>query len=203
MPDYFKFPFVLILVCVIAALSLAGIYTLTSPHKEAMEADQITSSLKVVFPEASEFKEIKSPETDFAYRLAKNSTGNVIGYVVDGSAIGYSSVIRVMVGLDEKFAVQGIKVISQKETPGLGDKIEEVKSSKTIFGMIFGKNPDEAGLKPWFQTQFVGLTAPVKVDKDGGRVESITGATISSRAVCNAVNDAIAKLKRELKVSKE
>ena len=64
--------------------------------------------------------------------------------------------------------------------------------------MISGKKYDEAGLRPWFQTQFDGKSTPVMVQKDGGDIDAITGATISSRAVCHAVNEAVQNLKKVL-----
>ena len=74
-------------------------------------------------------------------------------------------------------------MLSQVETPGLGTKVEEVK---------YGEDD------PWFTRQFLGKTAnAVAVDKDGGDIQSITGATISSRALAKSVVAAYEKLQQD------
>jgi electron transport complex protein RnfG len=76
-----------------------------------------------------------------------------------------------------------MKVLSQVETPGLGTKVEEVK---------YG---DE---DPWFTQQFLQKSAAtLAVDKDGGEIQSITGATISSRALTKSVVAAYEKLLKD------
>ncbi|MBU0486198.1 MAG: RnfABCDGE type electron transport complex subunit G, partial [Proteobacteria bacterium] len=191
------FPLVLVIVSVISAGSLAGLGALTQKGRKAIEDKETEAALKIVLPSADSFH-IREASVDghkFSYRIAMKGE-NAVGYVVEGSATGYSSVIKVMVGVDSNFVIQGIKVLAQKETPGLGDKIQELLSKKTWGTVITGSSPDEPGLRPWFQVQFDGKKVPVKVDKDGGDIESITGATISSRAVCEAVNEAVERLKK-------
>jgi electron transport complex protein RnfG len=146
-----------------------------------------------------EVKNAKMDDHDFQYRVAKKG-GETIGYVATGHASGYSSVLEVMVGVDNSFEIKGVKVLYQKETPGLGDKVEEILSKKTWGTIIAGTSPDETNLRSWFQAQFDGKQSPVKVDKEGGDIESITGATISSRAVCNAVNRAVEDIKKAIHV---
>lgn len=199
LPDWFRFPLVLCIVALISAASLAALYSATQPQKIAMQKKLTEEALSVVMPSATDF-EVKHAEINghkFDYRVAKKG-GQVIGYVAIGHASGYSSVLQVMAGVNKDFDIQGIKVIYQKETPGLGDKVEEILSKKTWGTIIAGTSPDEAGLRPWFQVQFDGKQVPVKVNKDGGKIESITGATISSRAVCNAVNQAVEKVKKAI-----
>lgn len=182
---------------VVSAAALSGLYLITKPAKEAMAARETEAALGVVFPDASDF-EVKQAKIDgrpFEYRLAKRD-GEVIGYVAVGRASGYSSQLRVMVGVDRSMDVQGIKILYQNETPGLGTKVDEIKSRKTWWTVLTGTSPDESKLRPWFQVQFDGKKAPVRVDKDGGTIESITGATISSRAVCTAVDQAIQDIKK-------
>ena len=89
-----------------------------------------------------------------------------------------------MVGVDTTGKIIGLKVIAQTETPGLGTKIEEVK---------YGEK------SPWFQDQFIKRTADgLAVDKDGGEIKSITGATISSRAVAVSIKNGLDTLKNKL-----
>lgn len=84
---------------------------------------------------------------------------------------GYGGVIETVVGVSSSGNVSGVSVVRHSETPGLGANITGGE----------------------FQRRFVGIPAgtEVKVKKDGGQVDAITGATVSSRAVANAVNEAL------------
>ncbi len=197
MPEWLKFPIVLVIVALISAASLAALYSVTKPKKDAMQKALVEEALKVVMPDADSFEEVTKDigGEKFSFRIAKKD-GDAIGYVATGAASGYSSILQVMAGVDTSFVIKGVKVLYQKETPGLGDKVEELDSKKTWGTVITGTSPDESELRPWFQTQFDGKQAPIAVNKDGGAIEAITGATISSRAVCNAVNDAVEKIKK-------
>lgn len=92
------------------------------------------------------------------------------GYVVLVTPTsGFSGAIEMMAGISKDGAVTGIAVINHAETSGLGSKAKtDVK----------------------WQQQFIGSTEEVKVTKDGGTIESITGSTITSRAICDGVNAA-------------
>ena len=85
---------------------------------------------------------------------------------------GYSGRIELIVGITQNGSINNIEVISHKETPGLGSKIKDKE----------------------FIDQFIGKTAEdldMRVKKDGGGVDGISGATISSRAFCEAVKQAL------------
>jgi electron transport complex protein RnfG len=197
LPDWLKFPLVLVIVAAISAASLAGLWSLTAKSRRSIADKDTEAALSVVFPGADQFevKETKVEGKPFTYRVAIKD-GGITGYVAEGAAVGYSSTIRVMVGVNTDFSIAGIKVLSQKETPGLGDKILEKLSKKTWGTIITGTSPNEKDLRPWFQVQFDGRKVPIKVNKDGGEIEAITGATISSRAVCQAVNEAVENVKK-------
>ena len=93
------------------------------------------------------------------------------GYVVQVSpATSFSGNLTVMVGVDASGACSGISIISSGETSGLGSNAS----------------------KPEWQAQFVGKTGTVTVDKDGGDIDALTGSTITSRGVCEAVTSALA-----------
>ena len=97
----------------------------------------------------------------------------LIGYAFASYAKGYSSTIQTLVGIDTAGTIIGLKILFQKETPGLGTRVEEIRSGET---------------EPWWQIQFNGkLASEVAVDKDGGEIQSITGATITSRAIADAI----------------
>ena len=78
-----------------------------------------------------------------------------------------------MVGVNTDLIIEKIKIISQAETPGLGANCE----------------------KPEFQEQFSGKQkTEMKVDKDGGTIVSLTGATITTRTIANSIKAAMDKL---------
>jgi RnfABCDGE-type electron transport complex G subunit len=204
MPEWLKFPLVLLVVTLISAAALASLNRATLPAKQRIQNEITEQALKVVMPQATQFEEVDATvdEEPFSYRLAKNESGKLVGYVSEGSADGYSSRLKVMVGVLPEFEIKGIKILFQKETPGLGDKVNEVLSKKTWWTVITDTSPDESSLRPWFQVQFDGTKSPVKLAKKGGTIEAITGATISSEAVCKAVNSAVEKLQKAIKKEK-
>ncbi|MFH1874496.1 MAG: RnfABCDGE type electron transport complex subunit G [Pseudomonadota bacterium] len=199
MPNWLKFPLVLTIVGCLSAVSLAGLYSLTAPVKKALAQKETEQALKWVLPEAKEFIPIKDASSNLPiYYQAKNEAGKIIGYAVQGEAMGYAAPIIMMVGVDKEFKILGTKVLDQKETPGLGDKISEVLSKKTWKTVVSGTSPDERNLRPYFQIQFQGKQPPVALKQHGGDIEAITGATISSKAVVDAINLAIKNLREVL-----
>lgn len=198
MPEWLRFPLVLTVVGLISAASLAALNSVTAPKRDAERTKEREAALKWVVPEAANFKTTINKFGDIYY-LAYDDKDELIGYAAEGKGNGYGGEIAVMVGVDGSSRITGIKVLSQKETPGLGDKVEEVRSKKTWGTVIAGTSPDEQGLKPWFQEQFKGSSAPVKLVRDGGTIEAISGATVSSNATIEAVNAAVSKLGGVLK----
>ncbi len=93
---------------------------------------------------------------------------------------GFSGVIRIMVGFDTNGVIINTAVLEHKETPGLGDKMDISKSKWCT--QFNGKNPE---------------TYKLTVTKDGGDVDAITAATISSRAFCDAADRAYKTYKEE------
>ena len=90
------------------------------------------------------------------------------GYVVQVAPSGFGGVLDIMVGVNADGTCSGVSIISHAETSGLGAN----------------------ATKDTFRNQFVGKSN-VAVTKDGGEINALTGATITSRAVCNGVNAAI------------
>lgn len=109
--------------------------------------------------------------------------GQRMGVAVEEGAPGFSSEVRLMIGFNPATtALTGIKVLAQTETPGLGDKIDK---------------------DPTFAQRFVGkLVNPLKGDKnpttDPSTVQTITGATITSKAVIKVINKAVGTWKPRL-----
>lgn len=158
-----KLILVLTSICIIAGLFLGLTYSVTIDKIKYQEEMAEKRAISAVLPNAKEFSTKISVEA-MEYYKGFDSEGNIVGYAFIGEGKGYSSKIRIMIGIDTAGGISGIKIISQQETPGLGSKIRE----------------------PWFQEQF-------KV-KGVDKVDTITGATITSKAVKNTVKDAIEKM---------
>jgi len=150
----------LIIICIISGAALTASYDLTKGRIEMVEQERINESLSVVFPGAS------FTETDDYYSAAMG--GEEIGYAFIAEGKGYSGTIKTMVGMHQNGTISRIHVISQLETPGLGMRIAE----------------------PDFTNQFKGKRiGDVRLRQDGGAIDAITGATISSRAITDTVRE--------------
>jgi len=105
------------------------------------------------------------------------------GYVFIARGKGYSSVIETMVGVGIDGKITGDKILAQQETPGLGTKVLEGRANEN--------DP------LWFTKQFLGKSAEdnLKVKKDGGSIDAVTGATVTPRAITNSINKGLVKLK--------
>lgn len=162
MKEAFKCSFVLMAICFIAASLLVGINGLTSARIEKARDSEKAAAFVEVLPRAARFEPVEK-NGDIVYYRGLDINGKVLGAVFTVSAKGYSSVIEAVAGMLTDGSIEGIKIISHNETPGLGSRIAE---------------------EPAFLTQFRGKKAN-QLDK----VQAITGATVSSRAVINAVKE--------------
>jgi electron transport complex protein RnfG len=163
MAKIIKLGLTLAVFCVISAGMLAYVFMMTGPMIEANAKASFDGSLREVLPGAESFKGVSAPGTKS--EIYEGYTGGQpVGFAVKTAPRGYSGEIVMLVGVDREFNVKGMKILSQRETPGLGTNIE----------------------KPKFQKQFIGrgLKDAFEPKKD---IDAITGATISSRAVCEGV----------------
>jgi Na+-translocating ferredoxin:NAD+ oxidoreductase subunit G len=166
----------LVMISLIASLALGGIYNMTKePIALAIKAKE-ESAIKEVLPEFDSHVSYKVLPENGKDSMSFNRAykgGILVGTAVSTySNIGYGATqIQLMIGFLPDNVIQKIAVIQQNETPGLGTKMKEPKF-KDQFN---GKNPGK----------FI-----LKVKKDGGQVDAITAATISSRAFCDAVDRA-------------
>lgn len=168
-----KFGILLTLVCVIAAGALAFTYNKTRPVIDQRKKEIEKEALQSVFPQAAETKTVeKEKET---YQIVYDKDKNELGVVLKIQATGYGGAIDILVGVDKDIKVSAIKILNQNETPGLGTKVAEPK----FYEQFNGKSEKELVLK-----------------KDGGTIEVITAATISSRAVTNGIKEAVNKVKK-------
>jgi len=175
MKNIIKLSLILSCFCAVAAFSLAGVNKITKPRIELERKKAINNALQYVLPTAQTIKENKIPDAIIYYSgfFTEDTTQIPIGYAFITYGQGYSSRIQTMVGIDNEGIIQAISILFQQETPGLGAKATEIRPGEET---------------PWFQQQFAGKSpVDIKVDKDGGEIVSITGATITSRTVTTSI----------------
>ena len=161
---------ILLLIAGIAAGILGVVDSVTSGPIAYQNELATKNALVAVFPEGADFQpiEVEAGAAAASAYTAVDAGGNTLGYVVEVLPSGFGGAIDLMVGVDTTGAVTGISVLSMAESPGLGARCTE----------------------DWFVAQFAGQTSPVAVTKDGGSIESLTSATITSRAIANGVTAA-------------
>ena len=161
----------LLLICAVTAGLLAGVNAVTEPIIAELNAAKTQKAIEAVLPggfdsEITDFAD----ETGIVTRIYKGANG----YAVEVGPSGFDNTITMVVGIDNEGKVIGISVVNHTETKGLG----EVAAAGTPKGEAF-------------RSQFVGASGTVSVTKDGGTMDAITGATITSRAICVGVNAAL------------
>lgn len=176
---------VLFSVTLIASAAVGYVNSLTAePIKAAKQAKQVNAIRKVIpgefdnDPNADLWKKQTAEGEELEFYPAKKN-GELVGTAVKTyTNKGFGGKIWLMVGFHPDGSISKYSVLEHKETPGLGSKMD-VWFSPGGKGNITGKTPGTQGLK---------------VSKDGGDVDAITAATISSRAFLDAVNRAAAGL---------
>ena len=162
----------LFLITAVVAGALAGVNSITKPVIDRLNAEKTQKAIETVLPGG--FDEQLTAFDDQGGLVSKVYKG-ANGYALEVLPSGFDNTITMMVGVDLEGKVLGISVVSHTETAGLG----AVAAAATSAGEAF-------------RGQFVGLSGSVSVSKDGGDIDSITGATITSRAVCAGVSAALA-----------
>ena len=159
----------LLTITAVVAAALAGVNSITAPAIAQLTAQKTQDAIEAVLPGGGE------ELTDFpAVALVSKVYGSDTGYAVEVTPGGFDNTITMMVGVDNDGKVLGISIIKHTETAGLG----AVAAAGTPAGEAF-------------RGSFVGQSGSVAVTKDGGQIDAITGATITSRAVCAGVNAAL------------
>jgi Na+-translocating ferredoxin:NAD+ oxidoreductase subunit G len=160
-----------------ASACLGFVYVMTKEPIERSILNKKLDAIRQVVPEFDnnpyeEMFRLPTGQGDSLDIFPAKKDGNIIAYAVNTfSKTGFSGKISLMAGFKTDGTIINISVLEQKETPGLGAKMTE-SSFKDQFN---DKNPSRFMLK---------------VGKDGGEVDAITAATISSRAFCDAVQRA-------------
>lgn len=204
--DMIRITINLVVIYVIGGLIMAFVYAKTSPIMFVKAKEEKEAALKLMMPEADKIASLGSwePHEKHAEYYAARKCGELktvsvkdektgkmkedkecvdpqdIGYIVEGFGKGYSSYIHILASVDKDFVVKKISILGHGETPGLGDEIQ----------------------KDYFLKQFEGRTVDTLVVIKGetpDKIQAITGATISSRAVTeDGVRNGVKLLKEKL-----
>jgi len=177
--------------CVATAL-MAWVFLVTeAPIKTAMQ-QKTNAALSQVLPAFDNQPAQEAVTLGGVKFYTARKDGQIAGFAGETiSPNGYAGDVTVLAGLKLDGTLTTVLVTKQTETPGLGTVVAERKREKTISGILAGKK--ETGLPPnRILDQFTGMKAsagqtPWAVKKDGGELDAVTGATITSRAVGGAV----------------
>lgn len=169
----------LTLICLVCSALLGFVYSFTEKPIKNAEVAKKNSAISVVLPQftnvpSEEEQTLEMDGKEYKVYTAKNGE-DIIGYAIESVSAGFGGPIKLMIGITVDGIIHNISVLSHAETPGLGDKIDPRKSN--------------------FPEQFKGMNPAqtnMAVTKDGGDIDAITAATISSRAYIEAVKSAVA-----------
>ncbi|MBU4311034.1 RnfABCDGE type electron transport complex subunit G [bacterium] len=166
---------VLTLVCLIAALALAGVDRLTKePRLEQKRLARLRAIRAVLPPFDNDPLKDKKEIERITFYIGKKE-GEIIGVAFSSKGEGYSGFITIMMGVNpEDNSITGIEILEHMETPGLGANIEK------------GEFKNQFKEKSLANSKLVDGKLAVKKNK--GDIEALTGATISSRGVTEAVD---------------
>ena len=160
--DFLKPILVLCAICLLCTWAVAATFLVTEPEIERMRVERALAARIEVLPQADEFIEFTDIALPAGVREAFRAQ-NGTGYVFQTYARGYAGTVPVMVGLDPEGRIVGIQMLANRETPGIGDLVED----------------------PAYLALFLGLTSPEGVD-------NISGATVTVNALKAALDHAIA-----------
>lgn len=163
----------LFLICVVVTAMLALTNQVTAPKIAQLAVETENKSKTEVLSAAKSFSDAKTASLDgtqYTYYEGFDESGKIVGYVFSTSAKGYGGDIGVMVGIDSDGVVKGISILSINETAGLG---------------MNAKNES-------FLNQYKEKSGELSVIKNGApaenEIQALTGATITSKAMTQAVN---------------
>lgn len=161
-------------IAAVAALALGFTNMVTAGPIAEQQVRAAEAARRAVVPAADHFTALTAPDGLTDAYAGYDASGALVGKTGTIIAKGYGGEIEITVGLGIDGTITGISVGGSNfsETAGLGARAKEA----------------------WFAEQYIGASSPIALKKDGGQIDAITSATITSRAVTNAVNSAVLAL---------
>ena len=169
------------LICIVAGGILAAVNDITRGPIALSKKAKVENALKAVLPDfdnspSEEVFWTGISENDSLKVYPAKKDGQAAGFAVESYSMqGFSGEIKVIVGMDLQGKLINYKILEHAETPGLGSKMEEWFRTDKNKQSVLGKDLSKGGLR---------------VTKDKGEIDAITGATISSRAFLDALDRA-------------
>ncbi len=161
---------VLLLICMVISAALACTYQITKPRIDQINKETADAARLSVLPDADSFTESKAklPEGVTEYYTANNGSG----VVATCETKSFGGTITVMVGMDPEGAITGVQVTQHADTPGVGTKAME---------------------KEYLDTQYLDKAETDQSGniRDDSQIDQVTGATVSSNAIYQCVNEAL------------
>jgi electron transport complex protein RnfG len=217
--DIVKATIIISVIGFISAFSLSFMKKITQDPIAKQEQEKKLAALALVLPgyTIQQEKKVTIDNAPFTYWEASKeenrTTKKAWAFLAEQS--GYSGIIQSVVGIDNQGIIIGFTILTQSETPGLGARCVETVSNQTFFDHFFKgsqSNSDNVEVS-WFQEQFIGLNAnkPISLQKKGdwdstmkdellqyNAVTAITGATITTKAVTQSIEEGMQKLQKAL-----
>lgn len=195
MKNMFKDAVILFAITLISGLLLGLVYQVTAEPRREQQERKIREACQAVFAQAEQFEEIDYAVSEtLSQQLAKNgvrigtvyqamdAAGSPLGYVIETtSGEGYGGNITLYAGITNDGILNGVSILSISETPGLGMRAGEV-------------------LVPQFADKSaVEFTYTKTGSQSDSEIDAISGATITTKAVTNAINGAVSVFVQDLK----
>lgn len=165
MKNILKLTAILFTITAVVAALLAGTNLLTKDRIAAAKREKTAAAVAQVLP-----NDTVESETVVDQGIVKTLYRGKSGCAIEVAPNGFGGEITMMVGVSKEGKVLGVQIVSHSETPGLGAKAQTDTD---------------------FLNSFLGLSGTVRVDKDGGEADTVTGATVTSRAVAEGVSAAL------------
>lgn len=159
-----KMALLLMVICAVVSAVLGAVNMITAPVIADIAAAKTAAAYNEVLPSTGEYTPVDYSDANVT-AVAKCAEGTVVEVSISGS----QSMLALAIGVDNDGAITGVSVIDHGETPGLGAKSTEAE----------------------WRAQFVGQSSGLALDKKGGEVAPLTGATITSQAIVDACQIAI------------
>lgn len=155
---------ILLIICSLTAAAVSLVYGLTHEKAEENLLGEKRTAMAEIYGDGISVEEIAAPETvDAVYRITKGN--ELLGYCVSVTGSGFGGDLDVLVGYHADGTILGVRLISHSETPGLGSRV--------------GENE--------YLEQYAGQSGELTLGED---IDAISGSTISSSALLDAVNTA-------------